>query len=72
MKLVDPEEDVMVISDNGTIIRMLVKEISKIGRGSQGVRMMRVKNQGNVVCVATAPHQEIIEDDGGEATDGAE
>ncbi|MCM1368050.1 MAG: DNA gyrase subunit A [Roseburia sp.] len=66
MKLVDPEEDVMVISDNGTIIRMLVKEISKIGRGSQGVRMMRVKNQGSVVCVATAPHQEIIEDEGGE------
>ena len=64
LKLVDPEEDVMVISDNGTIIRMLVKEISKIGRGSQGVRMMRVKNQGNVVCVATAPHQEIIDDNG--------
>lgn len=64
LKLVDPEDDVMVISDNGTIIRMLVKEISKIGRGSQGVRMMRVKNQGNVVCVATAPHQEIIDDDG--------
>ncbi len=64
----------MVISDNGTIIRMVVKEISKISRDTQGVRMMRVKNQGNVVCVATAPHQEIIEDDGlTEApTDGGE
>ncbi|MCX4313692.1 MAG: DNA gyrase subunit A [Clostridia bacterium] len=71
LKLVDPEEDVMVISDNGTIIRMLVKEISKIGRGSQGVRMMRVKNQGTVVCVATAPHQEVIEDvEGGEGEGG--
>ncbi len=67
MKLVDPEEDIMVISDNGTIIRMLVKEISKISRDTQGVRMMRVKNQGNVVCVATAPHQEIIEDNGEDA-----
>jgi DNA gyrase subunit A len=64
MKLVDPEDDVMVISDNGTIIRMLVKEISKISRDTQGVRMMRVKNQGQVVCVATAPHQEVIEDEG--------
>ncbi len=64
MKLVDPEDDVMVISDNGTIIRMLVKEISKISRDTQGVRMMRVKNQGQVVCVAPAPHQEVIEDDG--------
>lgn len=68
MKLVNPEDDVMVISDNGTIIRMVVKEISKISRDTQGVRMMRVKNQGAVVCVATAPHQEIIEDDG--ATEG--
>ena len=64
MKLVNPEDDVMVISDNGTIIRMLVKEISKISRDTQGVRMMRVKNQGTVVCVATAPHQEILEEDG--------
>ncbi len=71
LKLVNPEDDVMVISDNGTIIRMLVKEISKIGRGSQGVRMMRVKNQGTVVCVATAPHQEVIEDNGA-PTDGGE
>ena len=72
MKLVDPEEDVMVISDNGTIIRMLVKEISKLGRDTQGVRMMRVKNQGTVVCVATAPHQEVIEDDGGASGDSEE
>ncbi len=63
MKLVNPEEDVMVISDNGTIIRMAVKEISKISRDTQGVRMMRVKNQGTVVCVATAPHQEVIDDE---------
>ncbi|MDE7107792.1 MAG: hypothetical protein K2O39_05655, partial [Clostridiales bacterium] len=58
-------------SDNGTIIRMLVKEISKIGRGSQGVRMMRVKNQGTVVCVATAPHQEVIEEGGEGAGEGS-
>lgn len=70
MKLVDPDEDVMIISDNGTIIRMLVKEISKISRDTQGVRMMRVKNQGTVVCVATAPHQEVIEDEGGEPANG--
>ncbi len=69
MKLVDPEEDIMVISDNGTIIRMVVKEISKISRDTQGVRMMRVKNQGQVVCVATAPHEEVIEDDGGEGNE---
>ena len=37
----------------------------------RSVRMMRVKNQGTVVCVATAPHQEVIEDvEGGEGEGG--
>lgn len=67
LKLVNPEEDIMIISANGTIIRMMIKEINKISRDTQGVRMMRIKNQGSVVCVATAPHQEIVEDGGEEA-----
>lgn len=61
LKLINPEEDVMLIADNGVIIRMSAKEISKISRDTQGVRMMKLKGQGSVVCVATAPHAE--EDD---------
>ncbi len=54
MKQVTDEDDVMIIADNGTIIRMRAKEISKIGRDTQGVRIMKMKNEGNVVCVAVA------------------
>jgi DNA gyrase/topoisomerase IV subunit A len=44
---------------------MRAKEVSKISRDTQGVRMMRLKNEGKVVCVAlTPPEAEEILDDG--------
>ena len=52
MKQINPDDDVMLIADNGIIIRMRAKEISKIGRDTQGVRIMKLKNQGTVVGVA--------------------
>ncbi|GHV01090.1 DNA gyrase subunit A [Clostridia bacterium] len=54
LKLVADDDDVMVISDDGTIIRMRAKEISVIGRDTQGVRVMRVKPGCQIVCVAVA------------------
>ena len=64
MKQIDPNDDVMLIADNGIIIRMRAKEISKIGRDTQGVRIMKLKDQGSVVCVAVAsPEIEIEEEE---------
>lgn len=68
MKMVSPDDDIMIIADNGIIIRMRAKEVSKIGRDTQGVRMMKMKNQGNVVCVAVASPEPELE----EGEDGAE
>lgn len=62
LKQINPDDDVMLIADNGIIIRMQAKEISKIGRDTQGVRMMKMKNQGNVVCVAVASPEPEIEE----------
>lgn len=68
MKLINPDDDIMLIADNGIIIRMRAKEVSKISRDTQGVRMMKMKNQGNVVCVAVAsPEDEIEEGEDGTA-----
>ncbi len=64
MKMVSPDDDIMIIADNGIIIRLRAKEVSKIGRDTQGVRMMKMKNQGNVVCVAVASPEPEIEEDG--------
>lgn len=52
IKVVKGDEDVMLITDTGTIIRMKVDEISILGRSTQGVTLMRT-NDGKVVSIET-------------------
>ena len=57
IKVVDGSEDVMLITDTGTIIRMKVSEISVLGRSTQGVTLMRT-NEGKVVSIETIKSEE--------------
>lgn len=57
LKIVNEDEDIMVISANGTIIRMHVSDISMIGRNTQGVRIMKLKDS-TIATVAVAPREE--------------
>ena len=50
IKIVNDEDDVMLITTNGVIIRLNVKDISILGRSTQGVTLMRT-NEGNVVSI---------------------
>ena len=50
IKIVNDDDDIMMITDTGTIIRLNVKEISVLGRSTQGVTLMRT-NEGKVVSV---------------------
>ena len=68
--LVSEHEDVMLITDNGTIIRMPVDDISVIGRVSQGVRVMRVEDEGRIVGVTATERDEDAVDEMAEETDG--
>ena len=56
--LVDDDEDIMLITDDGTIIRMPVEGISTIGRVSQGVRVMRVEDESRIVGVTATEREE--------------
>ena len=56
--LVDDDEDIMLITDDGTIIRMPVSGISVIGRVSQGVRVMRVEDERRIVGVTATEREE--------------
>ena len=58
LKQVTVDEDLMIISDNGVIIRTPVKDISLLGRNTQGVKIMRLKEGAKVVCIATSEHEE--------------
>ncbi len=46
------DKDLIIISEKGQVIRLPFKSVSKLGRDTQGVRLMRFKNEGdNVACV---------------------
>ena len=51
VKMVNPSEDILVISDDGTIIRMAVDHISVLGRSTQGVRIMRLAEGSRVISI---------------------
>ena len=71
LKIVSEDEDIMIISNNGTIIRMHVSDISMIGRNTQGVRVMRLKDS-EVATVAVAPREEEEEASGEEEAPAGE
>ncbi len=60
LKLINEENDVMIISDNGTIIRIRAKDVSVFGRDTQGVRIMRIGEGEKVVGVAVTPAGEEV------------
>ena len=51
VKMVNPGEDILVISDDGTIIRMAVDHISVLSRSTQGVRIMRLAEGSRVISI---------------------
>ena len=58
VKVVTGQEDLLVISNDGTMIRMDVGSISVLGRSTQGVRVMRLGGETKVISVATAEKDE--------------
>ena len=64
--MVHPEEDILLITDDGTVIRTPVSDIRVCGRATQGVRLMRVAEGCRIVAVARAEAEEEEEDDGEE------
>ena len=56
------ENDIMLIADNGIIIRTPVDQISSLSRVSQGVKVMRLKDDNIIVGVALVKKEETSED----------
>ena len=53
VRIANDDDDVMLITDTGTIIRIKVKDISVLGRSTQGVTLMRTSDGGKVVSIET-------------------
>ena len=59
IKVVDLDDDIILISSDGIIIRIKADSIRICARPSKGVRVMKVSGEGNkVVTLARAPHEE--------------
>ena len=58
IKVVDEEDDVILISSDGVVIRIPVAEISMFARPAKGVRVMRVQAGERLLTVARAAHDE--------------
>lgn len=58
VKVVQESDDVLVVSDDGVIIRMEAAGISVLGRATQGVRIMRLSEGARVISVALTDRAE--------------
>lgn len=58
VEIVDDDDDVMMITDNGIIIRINVNDISILGRNTQGVTLMRTSDGGKLINIAKLPNED--------------
>lgn len=61
LKQITLDDDLMIIADDGTTIRMNAKEISLIGRNTKGVRVMKMKEGAKIVGVAVTPNEDELD-----------
>ena len=62
IKVVNDTDDVMMITDTGIVIRINVKDISVLGRNTQGVTLMRTSDGGKVANIAKIPEEQDIDE----------
>ncbi|MEG0540744.1 MAG: DNA gyrase subunit A [Angelakisella sp.] len=62
IRVVDPDDDIIIIADDGVIIRIPVEQINTQSRYGGGVRAIRLDEGSKVVSVARAPKSEVEED----------
>lgn len=69
INMVDDNQDIMLITNDGTIIRMAAADISRFGRVTRGVTLMRFNDDVKIVGIALTEHEEA---DAEEDTENAE
>ena len=62
IRIVDDSDDIMLITSEGTIIRMAAKDINTFGRVTKGVTMMRMNDGVKIVGVALTEHEDESEE----------
>ncbi len=55
---VEPKDDIILISDKGTLVRTPVEHVASAGRNTQGVTLIRLSNDESLVAMARVEHEE--------------
>ena len=66
IRVVSGDEDIMLIADNGVIVRMAVAEINVYKRDTKGVRVMRLEDGGKIIALAAVEKGEEEAEEGNE------
>lgn len=61
--VVDDDDDIMLINSDGIIIRMQASEVSRLGRATQGVKIMNVAEDANIIALAKVAREDEIDDE---------
>jgi len=72
IKDVTDKDDLMIINKSGIIIRIAVGELRTMGRATQGVRLITLKENDEIASVAKIEHEEEEEENGAENNENAE
>ncbi len=72
IKIVTDEDDLMIITKKGLTIRMPIADLRVMGRATQGVRLINLKNSDGIAAVAKVMKEDEIEEEIEEATENKE
>lgn len=67
--VVDDDDDIMLINSDGIIIRMQANEVSRLGRATQGVKIMSVAGDANIIALAKVAREDDMENEEDKGTD---
>ena len=72
MKVITDDEDLLLVRNDGTVLRMPIPQVPIIGRATQGVRMMRVDDGSRLAWVAVVPHMDESDEESDVVIDAPE
>ncbi|MBR6444734.1 MAG: DNA gyrase subunit A, partial [Firmicutes bacterium] len=62
--VVDRDDEMLLINSDGIIIRIQAKDVSKLGRATQGVKIMKVSDDTNIIALAKVNEKDADAEDG--------
>ena len=61
--VVSEDDDIMLINSDGIIIRMAASEVSRLGRATQGVKIMSVSEDANIIALAKVAREDSLDEE---------